>query len=91
MPVTQEIFERKTQVLGTTTRKGTMAPFEYLTNYYLSQSVELLKAQKERLKLKVERQAVQITRLEESRKTLRRVNREMVDELKMYRDHPNAW
>ncbi len=45
---------------------------------------KLLLAQKERLELKVERQAEQITRLESSRKTLRRNNKELREQVAGY-------
>lgn len=45
---------------------------------YIS-TVELLQHQKERLEGKIARQAEQITRLETSRRELRRINRELLD------------
>jgi hypothetical protein len=65
------------------TEKNTL-PVDELTiiRYYNAiMDASILKWQKERLERKVERQAEQITRLETSRRELRRLNKELSQKL----------
>jgi septal ring factor EnvC (AmiA/AmiB activator) len=65
---------------------GSSDPLADLQRMYgeLWMDVELLQSQKERLELKIKRQAEQITRLEASRKTLREDNKQMRTQIAGY-------
>jgi predicted nucleic acid-binding Zn-ribbon protein len=51
----------------------------------LKMEIDILSARVRRLRIKVQRQAKQITRLEASRKTLREQNKELREEVERYR------
>ncbi len=78
---------------STTMVPGSGDPFADLTREHgqLKMKFEILVSQKERLKLKVKHQAVQITRLESSRRTLRESNKTLRESLERYKNYPNAW